>query len=157
MVPRDRTAGDSAGGRVAGSENWSEVVLVCHNQWLRHDKEARDDARKVIAAPYRNCSRSSLGDVLVGEMGYAAGHREGAEKECAHMAGYLATLLAAAPSMKNAGDVVGSRAVVVAAGDRAEAGGAGIAAIGKAREAVVDSLAMEEEAPGEVVLEGDST
>jgi hypothetical protein len=90
-------------------------------------------------------------------MGCAAGHREVAEKECDHRAVHLATLLAGAPSRKNAGDVVGSRAVVVALGDRAEAGGAGIAAIGEAREALVDSLPMEEEAPGEVVLEGDST
>lgn len=142
---------------MAGSENWSGVVLVCHNQWLGHDKELRDDARKVIAAPYRNCPRSSLGDVLVGEMGYAAGHWEVVETECAHMAVHLATLLAGAPSRKNAGDVVGSRAVVVGVGDRAEAGDAGMAAIEKAREAVVDSLPKEEEeALGEVVLEGDS-
>lgn len=70
---------------------------------------------------------------------------------------HLATLLAVAPNRMNAGDVVGSRVVVVAVGDRAEAGGAGIVTIGEAREAVVDSLPMEAEAPEEVVLEVDST
>jgi hypothetical protein len=54
----------------------------------------------------------------------------------------------------DAGDVVGSRAAAaVAAGDRAEAGGAGIAAIG---EEVVDTP-MEEEAPAEEVQEVGNT
>jgi hypothetical protein len=86
-------------------------------------------------------------------MGCAAGHREVAEKECDHRAMHLATLLAGAPGRKNAGDVVGSRAVVEVLGDRAEAGGAGIAAIG---EEVVDTP-MEEEAPAEEVQEVGNT
>lgn len=113
--------------------------------------------RRVVAWPYRNCSRLSSGDVQVEEMAYAAGHREVAEKECDHIVVLPDTPLAGDPSKTNAGDVVGSRAAAVAAGGRAEAGGAGIAAIGEVREVVVDNQPMGEVAPGEVVLEAGNT
>jgi hypothetical protein len=121
--------------------------------------------RNVVAYLYPDCSRSNSGDVPVGEMAYAAGHRGVAEtvrvhkkavvKECDHRAVLPDRLPVGDPSRMDAGDVVGSRAAAaVTAGGRAEAGGAGIAAIG---EEVVDNPPMEEEAPAEVVQEVDNT
>jgi hypothetical protein len=117
--------------------------------------------RKMVVYLYPDCSHSSSGDVPAGEMAYGAGHRAAAEtvrvhkeavvKECGHRVMLPDKLLAGDPNRMDAGDVVGSwaAAAAVAAGDRAEAGGAGIAAIG---EEVVDTP-MEEEAPAEAPAE----
>lgn len=119
--------------------------------------------------PYRNCSHSSLGHVPVEETGYAAGHREVAGRVRVHkeavvkegdhkavLQGKLRVEDVGDPSRSDAGDVVGSKAgMAVAVGGRAEAGGAGVAAIGTGE--VVDSPPMGEEVPAEVVLEVDNT
>jgi hypothetical protein len=120
--------------------------------------------RMMVAYLHPDCSRSSSGDVPAGEMAYGAGHRGVAEtvrvhkeavvRECDHKALLQGKLPAGDPNRMDAGDVVGSRAAAaVAAGDRAEAGGAGIATIG---EEVVDN-SMEEEVPAEEVQEVGNT
>lgn len=127
--------------------------------------------KKGGAWAYRNCSRSSFGDVPVEEMAFAAGyrevagtvrvHKEAVVKEGDHMAVLLGKPLGrplegavGEPNRSDAGDVVGSRvAMAVAGGGRAEAG-VGVAAIGRE---VVDNPPMGEEVPSEVVLEVGNT
>lgn len=86
-------------------------------------------------------------------------HKEAVVKEGDHKAvlqGKLRVEDVGDPSRSDAGDVVGSKAgMAVAVGGRAEAGGAGVAAIGTGE--VVDSPPMGEEVPAEVVLEVDNT
>jgi hypothetical protein len=139
---------------------WSYLVISCWDT----TKACEVVLRKMVAYLSPDCSRSSSGDVPAGEMAYGAGHRAVAEtvrvhkeavvREGDHRAVLPGKLLAGDPSRMDAGDAVGSRAAAaVAAGDRAEAGGAGIAAIG---EEVVDTP-MEEEAPAEEVQEVGNT
>lgn len=121
--------------------------------------------RKVVAYLYPGCSRSSAGDVPAGERAYGAGHRADAETVRVHKEAVVKAYdhrvvlpdkhLVGDPNRMDVGHVVGSRAAAAAAaGDRAEAGGAGIAAIGG--EEVVDNP-MREEVPAEVVQEGGNT